>query len=75
MQTGRVEERLHERDGFGTGIGVALLSEWDIRVEAGKAGTGYFGIGLGLEVEECEGGYVDKCKGGKSSVSALVQDQ
>ena len=75
MQTRCVEERLHERNGFGTGIGVALLSEWNIRVKAGVVGTGHIGIRLGLEVDECEGGYMDKCKRGKSPVLALVQDR
>lgn len=75
MQTGRVEERLHEGDGLGTGVGVALLSEWDVCVEAGVVGTGDVGGGLGLEVEECKHGYVHKCKGGESPVLALVGDQ
>lgn len=75
MQTGCVKERLHERNGFGAGIGVALLSKWNIRVEAGVVGTGNIGVRLGLEVDECEGGYVDKCKRGESSVLALVQDR
>lgn len=73
METGRVEERLHEGNRFGTGVGVALLSERDVCVEAGINGTGYIGGGLGLEIGEREGWYVDKCKGGKSTVLALVQ--
>ena len=75
MQTGRVEERLHEGYGFGTCVGVALLSEGDVCVEAGVVGTGYGGEGLGLEIDECEGGYVDEGKGGESAVFALVWEQ
>lgn len=75
MQTGCVEERLHEGNGLGTGVGVALLCEWDVRVEAGVVGTGYVGGCLGLEIDECEGGYVDKCKGWKIPVLALGRGQ
>lgn len=63
MQTRRVKERLHEGNGLGTGIGVALLSEWDVLVEAGVVGARYFWVGLGLKIDECEGGYVNECKG------------
>lgn len=73
MQAGRVEERLHERDGFGAGVGVALLSEWDVCVEAWVVGAGYVWAGLGLEVGEREGGYMDECKGGESPVLVLVR--
>lgn len=75
MQTRRVEERLHEGNGFGTGVGVALLSEWDVCVEAGVVGTGDVWGSLGLKVGECDGWYVDKCKGGKTPVLILVSDQ
>ena len=75
MQTGRVEEGLHEGNGFRAGVGVALLSEWDVLVEAGVVGTGYVWVGLGLKIDECQHGYVDKCKGGKSPVLALAQSQ
>ena len=71
MQTRRVEERLHEGNSFGPRIGVALLSEWDVFVEAGVIGTGHIGGVLGLKIKECEHGYVDKCKGWKSPVLAL----
>lgn len=74
VQTGSVEERLHEGNGFGTGVGVALLCEWNVCIEAGVVGTGHVGGSLGLEVDECKGGYVDKCQGGKSPVLALVWD-
>lgn len=66
---------MHEGNGLGSGIGVALLSEWDVRVEAGVVGTGYVWIGLGLKIDECEGGYVDECKGWKSPVLALGRGQ
>ena len=72
VQTGCVEKRLHEGDGFGSGVGVALLSEGNVCVEAGIIGTGYVGGRMFLEVKECEGWYVDKCKGGKSPILALV---
>ena len=75
MQTGRVEERLHEGYGFGTCVGVALLSEGDVCVEARVVGTGYGGEGLGLEIDECEGGYVDEGKRGESTVFALLWEQ
>lgn len=75
MQAGGVEERLHEGDGFGAGVGVALLGEWDVCVEAWVVGAGYVWAGLGLEVGECEGGYVDECKGGERPVLVLVRGQ
>ena len=43
VQTGSVEERFHEGNGFGTGVGVALLSEWNVCIEAGVVGTGHVG--------------------------------
>ena len=43
METGRVEEGLHEGNGFGTGVGIALLSEGDVCVETWVVGTGYIG--------------------------------
>ena len=75
VQAGRVEERLHKGDGFGAGVGVALLGERDVCVEARVVGTGYVWVGLGLKVGECEGGYVDECKGGESPVLVLVRGQ
>ena len=75
MQTRSVEECLHEGDCLGARIGVALLRERDVGVEAGVIGTGYFGVGLGLEVGECEGGYVDECERWKNPVLALLRDQ
>lgn len=66
---------MHERDGFGAGVGVALLGEWDVCVEAGVVRTGYAWVGLGLEVGECEGRYMDECKGWKSPVLALLWGQ
>ena len=65
---------MHERNGLGTRVREALLSEGDIRVEAGIARTGYIGGGLGLEIDECEVGYMDKRKGRKDTVLALVQE-
>lgn len=62
VQTGRVEECLHEGNGLRTGVRITLLSEWDIRVEAGVVGAGYIWGSLGLKINECEGGYVDKCQ-------------
>ena len=75
MQVGGVEERLHKGNGFGAGVGVALLSEWDVCVETRVVRTGYVWVGLGLEVGECEGGYMDECKGWKSAILALVRGQ
>jgi len=53
MQTGRVEECLHEWNGLGAGIGVALLGERDVCVKAGVVGTGNGGGSMGLEIDEC----------------------
>lgn len=75
MQTRRVEQRLHKGNGLGTGVGVALLSEWDVFVKAGIVGTGHVGGVLGLKIDECEHGYVDKCQGWKSPVLALLRFQ
>ena len=72
MQAGGVQEGLHEGNGFRAGVGVALLSEGDVCIEARVVRTGYFWVGLGLKVGECEGGDVDECKGWKSPVLALV---
>lgn len=43
METGRVKERLHEGNRFRAGVGVALLSERDVCVQAGINGTGHVG--------------------------------
>ena len=75
MQAGGIEERLHERGGLGARVGVALLSEWDICVQAGIVWTGYIWTGLCLKVGECEGRYMNECKGWKSPVLALMQGQ
>lgn len=75
MQTGRVEECLHEGNRLGTGVRGALLSEWDVSVEAGVVGTGYVWRGLGLEIEKCECGNVDKSQGWKNPILALVRSQ
>ena len=63
---------MHEGNGFGAGVGVALLGERDVGVEARVVGTGDVGVGLGLEVGGGEGGYVDECEGWESPVLGLV---
>ena len=73
MQAGGIEERLHERDGLGARVGIALLSEWDICVQTGVVGTGYVWIGLCLEIGECERRYMNECKGWKSPVLVLMR--
>ena len=61
MQTWGVKERLHEGNGLGTGVGVALLGKGNVCVEAGVKRTGYFWVGLSLKIRECKGRYVDEC--------------
>ena len=72
VQAGGVEEGLHKGDGFGAGVGIALLGERDVGVEAWVVGAGDRWVGLRLEIYEGEGGYVDKGEGGKGPVLALL---
>lgn len=62
MQTRGIEYRLHEGNGFGAGIRVALLSEGNIRIEARIVGIRHFRGGLVLKVDKRKHRYMHKGK-------------